>query len=188
MQCVVIAFLLVCVAMMVTFQLAKALTHRRRSAAERGSRRSYCPARNGPPLIFGGTGEKDRRQPLWMGRQLRPALSSNSTHMEKAGDYVAAIAQAIFNSAIRLAKSLTPKSIKAKHPSQATVQPKHRNHFPNFGLVATALPVRPAKGQGPQQQKAARHGPPAYGYDRLLKPCRLRKSTAASANDVCKKI
>jgi len=70
--------------MMVTLQLAKTLTHRRRSAAERGRRRSFCPARNGPPLIFGGTGEKDRGQPLWMGRQLRPALSSNSTHQEKA--------------------------------------------------------------------------------------------------------
>jgi len=34
--------------MMVTLQLAKALTHRRRSAAERGRRRSFCPARNGP--------------------------------------------------------------------------------------------------------------------------------------------
>tara|TARA_R110000851_G_scaffold135361_1_gene270819 strand:- start:146 stop:412 length:267 start_codon:yes stop_codon:yes gene_type:complete len=67
--------------------------------------------------------------------------------MEKAGDYVAVIAQAIFNSAMRLAKSLTPKSIKAKHPSHATVQPEDRDHFPNFGLVATVLAVRPAQGQ-----------------------------------------
>ncbi|TDL84877.1 hypothetical protein E2L05_16975 [Meridianimarinicoccus aquatilis] len=48
MQFVVIAFLLVCVAMMVTLQLAKAWTHRRRSAAERGRHRSFCSARNGP--------------------------------------------------------------------------------------------------------------------------------------------
>ena len=36
-----------------------------------------------------GTGEKDRGQPLWTGRQLRPALSSNSTHQEKAYGHVA---------------------------------------------------------------------------------------------------
>ena len=42
------ALLLVCVAMMVTLQLAKARPHRRRSAAERGRRRSFCLARNGP--------------------------------------------------------------------------------------------------------------------------------------------
>ncbi|MCI5040348.1 MAG: hypothetical protein MRY81_11780, partial [Donghicola eburneus] len=36
------------VAMMVTLQLAKARPHRRRSAAERGRRRSFCSARNGP--------------------------------------------------------------------------------------------------------------------------------------------
>ena len=48
MQFVVIAFLLVCVAMMVTLQLAKARTHRRQSAAERGRHRSFCSARNGP--------------------------------------------------------------------------------------------------------------------------------------------
>ena len=48
MQFVVIALLLVCVAMMVTLQLAKARPHRRRSAAERGRRRSFCLARNDP--------------------------------------------------------------------------------------------------------------------------------------------
>jgi type II secretory pathway component PulK len=48
MQFVVIALLLVYVAMMVTLQLAKARTHRRRSAAERGRRRSFWIARNGP--------------------------------------------------------------------------------------------------------------------------------------------
>ncbi|AYE88159.1 MAG: hypothetical protein CMI67_21640 [Pelagibaca sp.] len=48
MQFVVIALLLVCVAMMVTLQLAKARPHRRRSTAERGRRRSFCSARNGP--------------------------------------------------------------------------------------------------------------------------------------------
>ena len=48
MQFVVIALLLVCVAMMVTLQLAKARSHRRRSAAERGRRRSFCSARNDP--------------------------------------------------------------------------------------------------------------------------------------------
>jgi hypothetical protein len=36
MQFVVIAFLLVCVAMIVTLQLAKARTHRRRSVSEEG--------------------------------------------------------------------------------------------------------------------------------------------------------
>ena len=36
-----------------------------------------------------GTGEKERGQPLWTGRQLRPELSSNSTHQEKAYGHVA---------------------------------------------------------------------------------------------------
>jgi len=34
--------------MMVTLQLAKARTYRRRSAAERGRPRSFCSAKNGP--------------------------------------------------------------------------------------------------------------------------------------------
>ena len=83
MQFVVIALLLVCVAARrAVMQLAKARPLRRRSAAERGRRRSFCCARNGPPLFFGGSGEKDRRQPLWTGRQLRPACHATQTEGE----------------------------------------------------------------------------------------------------------
>jgi hypothetical protein len=49
MQFVVIALLLVCVAARsAVMQLAKARPHQRRSAAERGRRRSFCLARNDP--------------------------------------------------------------------------------------------------------------------------------------------
>jgi hypothetical protein len=48
MHFVGIALLHVCEAMMGTLQLAKARSHRRRSVAERGRRRSICSARNGP--------------------------------------------------------------------------------------------------------------------------------------------
>jgi hypothetical protein len=75
--------------MMVTLQLAKAITHRRRSVSGEGQAPLFLSREEWPT----GTGEKDRGQPLWTGRQLRPALSSNSTHQEKAVGRVADLEQ-----------------------------------------------------------------------------------------------
>ena len=82
MQLVVIAFLLVCVAMMVTLQLAQARTHRRETEAKRsgeGQAHIFLLREEWPERA----GDKDGGQPLCQGRQLRPAFSSNSTHGER---------------------------------------------------------------------------------------------------------
>jgi len=85
MQLVVIAFLLVCVAMMVTLQLAQDRTHRRETKAKRsgeGQARIFLPREEWHTIFLGGVGDKDGGQPLCQDRQLRPAFPSNSTHGE----------------------------------------------------------------------------------------------------------
>jgi len=65
--------------MMVTLQLAKARPHRRRSVSGEGQAPVFLVREEWPA----GSGEKDRRQPLWTGRQLRPACHATQTKGEE---------------------------------------------------------------------------------------------------------